>query len=73
MIMAYFERKDCVQRNLYLLNCVSLWKDFEGLWYRTVCLKRLLSEETAARVRRARKYIERAIDVLQGAVVGRPD
>ena len=25
MIMAYFERKDCVQRNLYL-NCVSSYK-----------------------------------------------
>ena len=35
-----------------------------------VRLKCLLSEETAARVRRACNYIERAIDVLQGAVVG---
>ena len=30
MILAYFERKDYVQQNLYL-NCVSLWKGFEGL------------------------------------------
>ena len=28
-IMAYFERKGCVQRNLYV-NCVSLRKRFEG-------------------------------------------
>ena len=27
--MAYFKRKDCLQRNLYL-NCVSLWKSLEG-------------------------------------------
>ena len=29
LIMAYFKRKDCLQRNLYL-NCVSLWKSLEG-------------------------------------------
>ena len=29
MIMAYFERKVCVQRN-HDLNCVSWWKGFEG-------------------------------------------
>ena len=40
MIMAYFERKDYVQRNLYL-NRVFLWEGFEGLWYRMVRLKYL--------------------------------
>ena len=29
LIMAYFKRKDCLQRNLYL-NCESLWKSLEG-------------------------------------------
>ena len=29
LIMAYFKRKDCLKRNLYL-NCVSSWKSLEG-------------------------------------------
>ena len=29
LIMAYFKRKDCLQRNFYL-NCVSLRKSLEG-------------------------------------------
>ena len=29
LIMAYFKRKYCLQRNLYL-NCVSLWKSLDG-------------------------------------------
>ena len=32
MIMAYFEHKGYVQRNLYL-NCVLLWEDFEKILY----------------------------------------
>ena len=33
----------------------------------------ILGDSKLTRVRRACKYIERAIDVLQGAVVRRPD
>ena len=39
LIMAYFKRKDCFQRNLYL-NCVSLWKSLKGEWYRMVRLNK---------------------------------
>ena len=35
MIMAYFERKGCVQRNLYV-NCVSLQEGFEKISYGSV-------------------------------------
>ena len=42
LIMAYFKRKDCLQRNLYL-NCVSLWKSLEGWWYRMVRLNKCSS------------------------------
>ena len=31
LIMAYFKRKNCLQRNLYL-NCVSLWKSLNIVW-----------------------------------------
>ena len=39
LIMAYFKRKDCLQRNLYL-KCVSLWKSLEGWLYRIVRLNK---------------------------------
>ena len=52
MIMAYFERKGCVQRNLYL-NCVSLQEDFENISYGSVssaCNRRRQWPECAGRV-----------------------
>ena len=37
LIMAYFKRKGCIQRNLYL-NCVSLSEDFEKISYGSVSI-----------------------------------
>ena len=42
LIVAYYKRKDCLQRNLYL-NCVSLWKSLEGWWYLMVRLNKCSS------------------------------
>ena len=67
--MVYFERKDYVPRNLYL-KFALLGKGFKGLWNGMVLPN---CEETLARERRACKYIERAIDVLQGALVRRSE
>ena len=52
MIMAYFERKGCVQRKLYL-NCVSLKEGFEKIWYGSVssaCNRRRHWPECVGRV-----------------------
>ena len=54
MIMAYFERKGCVQRNLYL-NCVSLLEGFEKISYGSVssaCNRRRHWSECVGRVNR---------------------
>ena len=42
LIVAYYKRKDCLQRNQYL-NCVSLWKSLEGWWYLMVRLNKCSS------------------------------
>ena len=71
MIIAYFERKGCVQRNLYL-NCVSLYERFQKISYGSVssaCNRR----RHHARVRRACKWNFLFYwRELQGAVAQRP-
>ena len=42
LIVAYYKRKDFLQRNVYL-NCVSLWKSLEGWWYLMVRLNKCSS------------------------------
>ena len=42
LIVAYYKRKDFLQRNLYL-NCVSLWKSLEGWGYLMVRLNKCSS------------------------------
>ena len=54
MIMAYFERKDCIQRNHYL-NCVSLQEGFQKISYglmSSACNRRRYWPECVGRVNR---------------------
>ena len=54
IIMAYFERKGCVQRNLHL-NCLSLQEGFEKISYCSVssaCNRRRHWPECVGRVNR---------------------
>ena len=70
MIMAYFERKGCVQRNLYL-NCVSLKEGFEKTSYCSVssaCNRRRHWPECVGRVNEHFVSLAR----LQGVVAQRP-
>ena len=67
MIMAYFQRKDFVQRNLDL-NCDK--RDI--VWFvSTACYLRRHWPECFGRVKRTIVFTG-AIDVLHGAVVRRP-
>ena len=69
MIMAYFERNGCVQRNLYLN--ASYQRDIVWFFSSSCYLRGRHWPEGVGRVKRTFGFTG-AIDVLHGAVVRRP-
>ena len=69
MIMAYFERNGCVQRNLYLN--ASYQRDIVWFFSSSCYLRGRHWPECVGRVKRTFGFTG-TIDVLHGAVVRRP-